>query len=1090
MGQVTKPIRVSPDEPSPTHHVRLKGGGKDIGLILVDPSGRKDGKAIGRDRLVTTSLKISQGNPQYSDFELPFTPIVQDDWSGGRAQEQFEEDVTRFLDSWNCQSDIQGKVFLGPEMQLTSGYRDMDYYLAGSKDWQRMLPGNRRYLGFEYTHSGDPLGFVKLYAKRKGTPTDALRLGICMDDGGLPGQELDTRDLQPAGVADILGKLINWNININVGLSGQAENKIVNPRFENNVTDGWTLQSGGSANHDAAIRYYGSGSCRITAGVSVSTCMQSDSFTIADGEALYASVIGKAAAGDKLTLMGRDTTHGSTEFLNYGTTAYNGEWQLIEAAWTNNTGVPVSFYIRLYNRYGDSASDVWYDCALAAVGAPSGSSHFPYFDGSIGQGYAWTGTADNSTSTMEGWAGWPAMDGHTYHFTVRAVGAANDDIDNHWLVGIDADGLKGHTAESSDGSSWSASNVDLYYWVSDLDLNYYAWLYKYKEVMYYASMLYYDGAPEIWMNGDRGVADSNAGQSSKLIDASKSWAVDQWKGCVVKIIGGTGSLDDEDPPWRKIVSNDATRLIVSPAWLVEQDTTTEYVILGSDTWQQISGHGIANKIRDRVEIDGIQYFALGDNANIRRGREYNNAGAWTREWVDDGTNKAARMEVVHHSLSSLGRQIWRVLNDTVEVSRSDVKAWGANLVFSSGEVVGDALDKAQQLVQYVDPSSGEKILWVIKKGSAWAIKTDGTNDIPDMIQLPEMASVASDDTGTAALVHNLYLYWSMFKGGLERFYNDVVDDVGPNRDRGFEFSRRGIIRDMVGYPGAFFAAFDAGATGYSAILKNNGDGWHEYYRSDQAGQRIRSVHIQVIPGDTPDRLWFSENNNLMWVPLPSGTVDPTKDPNFPYTHESYVTSSRMHAGMQDVQKLYDELKIMAENLGADCWIEVDYKVDDENSEWQTIPNSYTESPSQAESLVEFGEDGVAGKWLIARIRLLTKDRYQTPELRTALMNSISKITTKFGFALNVLFETKPKDLNGEPDDYYEDGLQKIDDLDELADAVQVLEMSSNYSLFDGMRVTVDAPALKPLFQSAAEGIEGYIGTLPVTQVYKQPESSG
>ena len=43
-------------------------------------------------------------------------------------------------------------------------------------------------------------------------------------------------------------------------------------------------------------------------------------------------------------------------------------------------------------------------------------------------------------------------------------------------------------------------------------------------------------APTVWMNGDRGAADSNAGQLTKVIDATKAWTVNAWAGCIVKIV--------------------------------------------------------------------------------------------------------------------------------------------------------------------------------------------------------------------------------------------------------------------------------------------------------------------------------------------------------------------------------------------------------------------------------------------------------------------------------------------------------------------------------------------------------------------------
>lgn len=882
-------VRVSPDEPNPTHHLRLRGGDYDIPLITCEPDGTPSPLAIQRDRLVSTSLKITEGNPKHSDFELPFTPMSQEDFSGGRGNERFEDDVTRFLDSRNLNTMHDGKVFLAGQQHLTKGYRNIQYNIQGSVSWQSLLPsGDRRYLAVKFTADATyTLDKIGLLLKKHGTPgTFTVRLR--QDSAGNPGTVLATKTLTAASVDDVLGI---W-------------------------------------------QFFGSVAQALT-----------------------------------------------------------------------------------------SAADYW----------------------------------------------------------LEVYGDSSDNDQNHWKIAVDANPAAGTTKESSNGSTWTASGVNLYWQVRDADdFPDRVFMFEYRGGAYLI-FDYDDADPKLFLLGDRGVADSNSGNLSLLNDATKSWTIDEHVGRVVWIIKGPGALEAQ--PWRVINDTGSTFLGVSPAWKITHTTDTEYVILGGDTWIEVTGVIGTDAIYDVLKVDGEFWLSRGESVKIRRCRQYNNAGTFTSQGLDTtGNIYADRLEIVHHNETSIGkRQLWRALNDTVQVSRADIPAWAADPSFGTGIAVGDVEDKIQTLIEYVDPVYGNKILWVLKKGSWWAVK----NDIPDMIPLKEMRTVASDNNSRAALVHNLFLYGTMLKG-IERFYNDVLDDVGPNQDRGFPALRQGPIYDMIGYPGRLFACVNAGTTGYSSVHANYGGGWHELYRSDELGQPITRLFIQVIPGESnPDRLYFVEGNQVKWLPLPSETVDPTDDSNYPYTHEGVLVMSRQYAGMQDITKLNDSLKVMADNLEEDVtWIEADYKVDDENAAWTPFTEFFVTSPNQEINFVESGNPSVTGKFVMVRLRFQTSDQYKSPHMRATLTNTLSRIPTKFGYVATVRLSTQPKDLLGNPDDYYEDGLQKILDLDALAETLIVLEMTSVLKLFDEQRVVIDAPTLRPYKNSQTGQIEGYIGTLPITQVYR------
>src|SRR5688500_14125866 len=95
-------IRVGPDVSNPTHHIAISDRkGNKVGFILCDDNGKDN---LGPGSIVeipveTTDLKQTSGSSSYEQFDYPYSPIVQDDLSGGRGSPDFERDSTKFLDS-------------------------------------------------------------------------------------------------------------------------------------------------------------------------------------------------------------------------------------------------------------------------------------------------------------------------------------------------------------------------------------------------------------------------------------------------------------------------------------------------------------------------------------------------------------------------------------------------------------------------------------------------------------------------------------------------------------------------------------------------------------------------------------------------------------------------------------------------------------------------------------------------------------------------------------------------------------------------------------------------------------------------------
>jgi hypothetical protein len=648
--------------------------------------------------------------------------------------------------------------------------------------------------------------------------------------------------------------------------------------------------------------------------------------------------------------------------------------------------------------------------------------------------------------------------GQVYWIAVYPA-ASGDDSENYWQVGIKKSA--GTTKESAAGSVWSESSIDLYYRATDAGTGPTVRYFRYKYSTYMLQC-WDASAPRLWISGDRGQADSNAGDLTKLQDATKGWAVNQWVGCIVQIVAGTGIA--EETPYRAITANTATSMTVDTAWKIAHDTSTNYVILGSNTWTELTGHGFASKVFDVMIANNVAYFALGDAVNIRR-MQYNDATG-LHEYADDGTNKAAYLATVREST---GLQIYRGNNSDAtgakSISKASVVAWNTNLTFGTATTFQDDFGRITGLTEYGSTAA----LWIFREGTVFYLNATG---VPQEIQLREMRTMANSTNGSANMVHNVYLYFTLGYG-LERYYNSALDDVGPNRDEGLPSERQGPITCLVGYPGRYFAAIDAGTSGYSSVLMNNGTGWHELYRAPMPGQRIRSIAFEPIPGSTPDRLWVSVGDDVVWLGFPSGTIYPYRDTAMRYTHEGAVVSGWFTASLVDIPKIYNSLKIFSENLAEDvAYIEADYQTDQETT-WHPIDGVFDATPS--EELI-LAPEGVGAKRLRLRLRLKSEDSTITPRVKSIVIDTISREDVKYQWTFNTRVVDDDVTLTAEQDDY-RTAEEKMALLDEWAEGLVPLVASDIRRVFNNQAIYVNPISLRPYRDKS----EGYIATITMVQ---------
>jgi len=275
---------------------------------------------------------------------------------------------------------------------------------------------------------------------------------------------------------------------------------------------------------------------------------------------------------------------------------------------------------------------------------------------------------------------------------------------------------------------------------------------------------------------------------------------------------------------------------------------------------------------------------------------------------------------------------------------------------------------------------------------------------------------------------------------VERYYDQRLDDVGPNRDEGLPADRQGEITKLLPYPGRYYAAIDAGSAGYSSILCNNMLGeysWHEIWRSTKLGDQIYDVYVQTIPGFTEvDRLWIATTESIIAVPIAITPVNQYKYEYFGYgasspaytydfTTAGWVETSWIDFDVKSVDKYFHSVTIFSDytgevKTGDEYKISVYFKVDGD-VEWSHAgdvkASEYVNGKFEVgvkELLLQRTTGSVSGKKIKFRIKMMPcADVYESPRLKAIVINAILRLPSKRTWTVNFLVDPEV-DLNDKP----------------------------------------------------------------------------
>jgi hypothetical protein len=581
----------------------------------------------------------------------------------------------------------------------------------------------------------------------------------------------------------------------------------------------------------------------------------------------------------------------------------------------------------------------------------------------------------------------------------------------------------------------------------------YAHFFDYKGQLYCATSPDDSGAAgRLFMNGYRGIA-ATTFTDKYVMNTASLFGTDDLSGKILKITAGPGSK--EEFPYRVIASNTASSITVTQAWKTTFTTATEWVVLGCDTWQQITNTSggtspMTAPITSVLVTDDYVYLAQGDAAVIYRYRGYTTGGVWTSEFAAD-SNKADLL--AFYQTTAGARKIVRAVYPN-QVSEAAAPTSWTGLSFGTAVKCGSSNSRITGLTIFGTPSC------------PYVFKEDGfgyiSSGIYSAIPLSEMENVANIFNGKASIRHDIYLYFSLLKNGsLERYYNNRIDDMGPSTDAGLPPERQGPVVSLIGYPGRFYAAIDAGddTDHFSSVLCWNQTGWCEIYRAP-GGKRIRKIWIQDIPTKQYQKLWISEEEDLVWIYV---AINPLKCDGYQFASSGSIISSWKSAKFYDIKKFFYSEKLFSENLSSTKYVTLEYQTDNEKDSdtWHSA-GTFDSSPSEEVVLSALNDvSGIRYRTKLT-ITIPDNDRSTSPEIKSELLHTVVRQPVKHAWNLTFVVEDQQYDLNGES--ALESAKEVLDQLKTWAESQSTpcpLSMDCVIPYLDGYSVFVEPASIKP-----------------------------
>jgi hypothetical protein len=181
----------------PDRQASLSDGSTTIEFIFTDGQGGKDENAFRASPYPRTALKTTSGESKYSDLEPPYFAIAQDDFTGGRGNEDFESDTSRYFDGYHLDTTNEDGIVLGGREVYGTGYQNSEQKMPGSVTFKPAY-GSTRYLSKFFVASASYTTYqCEIWLRRVGDPGD-LQVELWSDSSAEPNAMLASKTIAAA----------------------------------------------------------------------------------------------------------------------------------------------------------------------------------------------------------------------------------------------------------------------------------------------------------------------------------------------------------------------------------------------------------------------------------------------------------------------------------------------------------------------------------------------------------------------------------------------------------------------------------------------------------------------------------------------------------------------------------------------------------------------------------------------------------------------------------------------------------------------------------------------------------------------------
>lgn len=1029
---MTYTANVSSTTFTPTGDASLSDGVTTMNFITCDNQGEQDELGIVRANAKQTPFVAVFGNIKYDDESPPYGTMVQQNYSGGRGLEDYEDNTTRYYDAWNIDS-INGEdgLILNGLPTYATGLHTVQEDWMGNVTW-RGLYDTSLYVSEKFTTTSawntDTITLSAWIKVRKvGSPTSNLYFKIYSNSSSKPNASVvASAAIAATTVTDTLGRVIQFTLATGTDLATSTDYHVVV----------YADANGTAASHWEVA-------CDAT---STTSCISANgsTWTVTTGYAPYYRFWNTA----DLKI--------ACHFFEYRGALY--------LATEPEDGTAGKLYINGWRGACDSNSaDLTLLNDATAPGWAADEVNGDIAKIVRGPGaqcqQAWRTISDSTTTVLTmtedfdiaqttysdyviiGNEKWTEITGTGLTKPVTDVAVVNDVV--YMAQGGDTVVMK-FQAKNYNGT----------------------WINSFGHAGAYADYfkLIYDkeSGAILWL----GRVDRQSQYTSELIEciAPKQFYDNG-------MISGL-TLDDAATQYRNYWSESDPVAGVTPSYegdYVQFNITDTFAtgIIGSQAISKKDVRGF-NKICFRIwsSVDlaeGVLKIVMDNTAKCVSTVIAENIPAMS-------ANKHYDMEISYTPDGVSGAEA--IISVGLYCTADQNKAMYIRIESNVRVVYDNTPILLPSRLNAIESYGSPQTLWVICEDEVGYI--DNHEYAPSEIK--GLKPFASEENGRAHVVDDVYLYFNIGKD-MHRYYSQELTNISIYKDAGMPSDRIATPVDAVAFADRIYVAYDGGHTDYSYVACYHGDGWHEVFRAPMINKRIHKIYIQPIPGSNTERLWISMDRDVLWIPV---SMNAYVDPDYQYVDEGAIESAWIYGERRDLKKFYKSLKLFCETVSAsNYYVQADYKLDSATS-WTAISNDF-DTIQEEVNFSSSSPPTSTGKRLRYRLRFYTNDKTKSPRLKQAAIKGVGYAKQKYQYSF--YFKLKEgddnEDLQGTIDDTFATVTAALAKLDAWAEEITPLTLRSTLTSFDNKTVFVVPGNCKPYHIDTEEiigrGREAYFG---------------